>query len=87
MSFPFLSFPLLVTITISSICLYSENFEVTPSQELAPNGFIELNLMEARDPQGGPDELWITIESMGYSKKLQLCMVCLFGFQLVLCVY
>ena len=52
-----------------------ENFEVTPSQELAPNGFIDLNLVEARDPQGGADELWITIDSMGYSKKLQLCMV------------
>ena len=48
---------------------------MTPSQELAPNGFIDLNLMEARDPQGGADELWITIDSMGYSRKLQLCMV------------
>ena len=53
----------------------TENFEITPTRELTPNGFIDLNLMEARDPQGGPDELWITIESFGYSKKLQLCMV------------
>ncbi|XP_066920959.1 EF-hand calcium-binding domain-containing protein 7-like [Clytia hemisphaerica] len=55
-----------------------ENFEVTPTRELTPNGFIDLNLMEARDPQGGPDELWITIESFGYSKKLQLSMACPF---------
>lgn len=60
--------------------VFPENFEVTPQAELTPNGFINLNLMEARDPQGGPDELWVTLESMGYSRKLQLTMVCLYTF-------
>ena len=55
--------------------MHVENFEVTPHDELTPNGFINLNLMEARDPQGGPDELWVTLETMGYSKKLLLTMV------------
>jgi len=54
---------------------------VTPQEELTPNGFIELNLMEARDPQGGADELWVTLESMGYSRKLQLTMVLKWRFQ------
>ena len=43
--------------------------------ELTPNGFIELNLMEACDPEGGQDELWVTLESMGYSRTLQLAKV------------
>ena len=43
--------------------------------ELTPSGFIELNLMEACDPEGGQEELWVTLESMGYSRTLQLAKV------------
>lgn len=55
-----------------------ETIEVTPQFEITPNGFMNLNLMEARDPDGGQDELWITIESMGYTRKLQLTKACPF---------
>jgi len=59
-----------------------ETFEVTPQYELTANGFLELNLMEARDPDGGQDELWVTLESMGYSNKLQLTMACPFQLEI-----
>ena len=31
--------------------------------------------MEAKDPDGGQEELWLTLESMGYSRKLNLIKV------------
>ena len=43
--------------------------------ELTADGFVELNLMEARDPEGGQGELWVTLENMGYSRTLQLIKV------------
>ena len=48
---------------------------MNPRQEITPNGFINLNLMEACDPEGGQDELWVTLETMGYSRKLILSKV------------
>lgn len=44
-------------------------------EEITPDGFLKLNLMEAQDPDGGTDELWVTIESMGYNKALELVKV------------
>ena len=43
--------------------------------ELTPEGFLKLNMMEAKDPDGGVDELWVTLESMGYNKGLDLIKV------------
>ena len=51
---------------------------MTPQEELTPDGFINLNLMEAKDPDGGEEELWVTLTSLGYSKKLQLVKVSVF---------
>ncbi len=46
-------------------------------EEITPDGFLSLNMMEASDPDGGTDELWVSIESMGYNKGLELVKVCL----------
>lgn len=43
--------------------------------EITLNGFLELNLMEAQDADGGPNELWVTLESMGYNNALELDQV------------
>ena len=53
----------------------TENFEMNNKEEITPDGFLKLNLMEAQDPDGGTDELWVTIESMGYNKALELVKV------------
>ena len=43
--------------------------------EITLNGFLELNLMEAQDADGDPDDLWVTLESMGYNNALELDQV------------
>ena len=43
--------------------------------EIALNGFLELNLMEAQDADGDPNDLWVTLESMGYNNALELDQV------------
>ena len=53
----------------------TENFEMNNKEEITPDGFLKLNLMEAQDPDGGTDELWVTLESMGYNKALELVKV------------
>eukprot|EP00112_Aurelia_sp_Birch-Aquarium-sp1_P010503 Seg224.11 transcript_id=Seg224.11/GoldUCD/mRNA.D3Y31 product="EF-hand calcium-binding domain-containing protein 7" protein_id=Seg224.11/GoldUCD/D3Y31 len=57
-----------------------EEFEMNNKEEITPDGFLKLNLMEAQDPDGGTDELWVTIESMGYNKALELVKA--FPFQI-----
>ena len=43
--------------------------------EITLNGFLELNLMEAQDSDGDPNDLWVTLESMGYNNALELDQV------------
>ena len=43
--------------------------------EITLNGFLELNLMEAQDADGDPNDLWVTLESMGYNNALELDQV------------
>ena len=44
--------------------------------EITLKGFLDLNLMEAQDADGDPDDLWATLESMGYNHALELDQVC-----------
>lgn len=48
-----------------------ENFETKGKREITLKGFIDLNLMEARDSEGDPNDLWVTFNSMGYNKALE----------------
>ncbi|XP_078417440.1 EF-hand calcium-binding domain-containing protein 7 [Cetorhinus maximus] len=54
-----------------------ENFD-TKKNELTRQGFMDLNLMEANDRDGDPRDLWVTLESMGYSKTLEMHEACPF---------
>ena len=51
-----------------------DNFEMK-DDEITLNGFLELNLMEAQDADGDPNDLWVTLESMGYNNVLELDQV------------
>ncbi|XP_029474777.1 EF-hand calcium-binding domain-containing protein 7 isoform X2 [Rhinatrema bivittatum] len=54
-----------------------ENFD-TKKNELTRQGFIDLNLMEANDREGDPEDLWVTLESMGYNRALEMTEACPF---------
>ncbi|XP_041134078.1 EF-hand calcium-binding domain-containing protein 7 [Polyodon spathula] len=54
-----------------------ENFD-TKRNELTRQGFMELNLMEANDREGDPRDLWVTLESMGYNRALEMVEACPF---------
>ncbi|KAG7487639.1 hypothetical protein MATL_G00025670 [Megalops atlanticus] len=54
-----------------------ENFD-TKKNELTRRGFMELNLMEANDREGDPSDLWVTLESMGYNRALEMVEACPF---------
>uniref|UniRef100_A0A6I8SD20 EF-hand calcium-binding domain-containing protein 7 n=1 Tax=Xenopus tropicalis TaxID=8364 RepID=A0A6I8SD20_XENTR len=54
-----------------------ENFE-TKKNELTRQGFMDLNLMEANDREGDPSDLWVTLQSMGYNKALEMTEACPF---------
>ncbi|XP_068095423.1 EF-hand calcium-binding domain-containing protein 7 isoform X2 [Hyperolius riggenbachi] len=54
-----------------------ENFE-TKKNELTKKGFMDLNLMEANDREGDPSDLWVTLQSMGFNKALELTEACPF---------
>ncbi|KAJ8392552.1 hypothetical protein AAFF_G00074300 [Aldrovandia affinis] len=54
-----------------------ENFD-TKKNELTRQGFMELNLMEANDREGDPTDLWVTLESMGYNRALEMVEACPF---------
>lgn len=56
--------------------MLSENFDTKNSREITLKGFLDLNLMEARDAEGDPNDLWVTFNSMGYSKALEPDQVC-----------
>ncbi|KAM9324654.1 EF-hand calcium-binding domain-containing protein 7 [Gastrophryne carolinensis] len=54
-----------------------ENFE-TKKNELTRKGFLDLHIMEANDREGDPSDLWVTLQSMGYNKALELTEACPF---------
>lgn len=47
------------------------NFEMK-DDEITLKGFLDLNMMEAQDADGDPNDLWLTLENMGYNKALEL---------------
>ena len=47
--------------------------------EITLEGFLELNTMEAQDADGDPNDLWVTLEDMGYNKALELDQVLFSG--------
>ncbi|NXE95408.1 EFCB7 protein, partial [Menura novaehollandiae] len=54
-----------------------ENFEMKRN-ELTRQGFMDLNLMEANDREGDPQDLWVTLLSLGYNKALEMTEACPF---------
>ncbi|XP_028666777.1 EF-hand calcium-binding domain-containing protein 7 [Erpetoichthys calabaricus] len=54
-----------------------ENFD-TKKNELTRQGFMDLNLMEAIDRNGDPCDLWVTLESMGFNRALEMVEACPF---------
>ncbi|XP_025109120.1 EF-hand calcium-binding domain-containing protein 7-like isoform X8 [Pomacea canaliculata] len=54
-----------------------ENVEMEKG-EITKDGFLSLNVMEAEDNDGDTEDLWITLNSMGYNKALQLDEACPF---------
>ena len=54
---------------------FAENFEVNEDEEVTLKGFLDLHAMTANDEEGGEDELWDVLQSMGYNKQLKLVMV------------
>jgi hypothetical protein len=38
--------------------------------EITQNGFLELNDLEAEDSNGDEDDMWVTLESLGFNKEL-----------------
>ncbi|NXY21799.1 EFCB7 protein, partial [Atrichornis clamosus] len=54
-----------------------ENFEMKKN-ELTRQGFLDLNLMEANDQEGDPQDLWVTLLSLGYNKALEMTEACPF---------
>ncbi|CAB4011793.1 EF-hand calcium-binding domain-containing 7-like [Paramuricea clavata] len=55
-----------------------ENFDTKNGREITLKGFLDLNLMEARDAEGDPNDLWVTFNSMGYNKALEPDQVAFF---------
>jgi len=55
----------------------TENFEMNSKEELTPDGFLKLNLMEGQEDV---EELWVTVKTMGYNNGLELVKA--FPFQI-----
>lgn len=53
---------------------FLDNFEME-DDEITLKGFLDLNMMEAQDADGDPNDLWLTLENMGYNKALELDQV------------
>ena len=51
--------------------LSSDNIELERG-EITKSGFIKLNEMEAEDNEGDTEDLWITLQGMGFNKALIL---------------
>ncbi|XP_072853837.2 EF-hand calcium-binding domain-containing protein 7 isoform X2 [Pogona vitticeps] len=59
-----------------AIC--KENFD-TKNSELTKQGFVDLNFMEASERGGDLSSLWMTLQSIGYNKALELNEACPFS--------
>ncbi|XP_020624882.1 EF-hand calcium-binding domain-containing protein 7-like isoform X1 [Orbicella faveolata] len=57
--------------------IMKDNFEVK-DDEITLKGFLDLNMMEAQDADGDPNDLWLTLENMGFNKALELDQSCPF---------
>lgn len=57
--------------------IMKENFEMQ-DDEISLKGFLDLNMMEAQDADGDPNDLWLTLENMGFNKALELDQSCPF---------
>lgn len=53
---------------------FADNFEMNDN-EITLKGFLDLNTMEAQDAESDPNDLWLTLEHMGYNKALELDQV------------
>ncbi|KAL8621693.1 hypothetical protein ACOMHN_024664 [Nucella lapillus] len=54
-----------------------ENVELSAG-EITKRGFIALNEMEAKDNDGDTEDLWITLNNMGFNRALQMDEACPF---------
>ncbi|KAK7492867.1 hypothetical protein BaRGS_00015814 [Batillaria attramentaria] len=54
-----------------------ENVELE-SKEITKRGFISLNEMEAEDNNGDTEDLWITLNNMGFNRALEMDEACPF---------
>nr|XP_028589040.1 EF-hand calcium-binding domain-containing protein 7 isoform X2 [Podarcis muralis] len=61
-----------------AIC--KENFDMK-NNELTRQGFMDLNLMEASQQGRDLSSLWMTLQSMGYNKALELTEACPFSIR------
>ncbi|XP_014670223.1 PREDICTED: EF-hand calcium-binding domain-containing protein 7-like isoform X2 [Priapulus caudatus] len=52
--------------------------------ELTQQGFIALHQMEAEDNEGNTEDLWVTLNTIGYNKNLQLDEACPFKLNVYL---
>nr|XP_022315536.1 EF-hand calcium-binding domain-containing protein 7-like isoform X2 [Crassostrea virginica] len=46
--------------------------------EITKNGFLQLNELEAEDSNGDEDDMWVTLESLGFNKNLVMDEACPF---------
>ena len=55
----------------------ADNFEMTGEgkDEITLEGFLALHVMTAEDEEGGEEELWEVLSTLGYSRQLQLDQV------------
>ena len=67
-----------VAVSVISLVCFLENFDMK-DDEITLEGFLELNTMEAQDADGDPNDLWVTLENMGYNKALELDQVLFSG--------
>lgn len=57
------------------VCVSTDNFELTPDDEVTLKGFLDLHVMTAEDEEGGEEEVSDVLSSLGYNKQLQLDQV------------
>lgn len=55
--------------------------------EISLKGFLDLNMMEAQDADGDPNDLWLTLENMGFNKALELDQVHTYGINQLLTIF
>ncbi|XP_046844495.1 EF-hand calcium-binding domain-containing protein 7-like [Xenia sp. Carnegie-2017] len=59
-----------------------DNFHTKNDRDITLKGFLDLNLMEARDAEGDSNDLWITFKSMGYNRALEPDQVAFFVIEI-----